>query len=89
MTLTVLLCTVCFKELSSVATVKFCLVIAARPTCSTEQFQCDNGRCISKSLRCDGNNNCKDNRTSDEAGCRKFSYYSLLLISSFSLVFIT
>ncbi|KAB1257521.1 Low-density lipoprotein receptor-related protein 2 [Camelus dromedarius] len=35
--------------------------------CSTSEFKCQNGQCVSSSLRCDGNRDCLDH--SDEEGC--------------------
>ncbi|KAF3825521.1 hypothetical protein GH733_005503 [Mirounga leonina] len=35
--------------------------------CSSPEFRCENGQCISNSLRCDGNRDCVDH--SDEDGC--------------------
>uniref|UniRef100_T1GX99 LRP2 EGF-like domain-containing protein n=1 Tax=Megaselia scalaris TaxID=36166 RepID=T1GX99_MEGSC len=37
------------------------------PTCGPNEFQCDSGRCIPASARCDQENNCGDN--SDEFDC--------------------
>ena len=33
-------------------------------SCKADQLQCNNGRCIPESYRCDGDNDCDDN--SDE-----------------------
>ncbi len=38
-------------------------------TCMTSERQCKNGRCVAKTLFCDGINNCGDN--SDEIDCPK------------------
>ena len=35
--------------------------------CTSTQYQCNNGKCISPTLRCDHNNDCGD--LSDEFGC--------------------
>ncbi|XP_036065103.1 prolow-density lipoprotein receptor-related protein 1-like isoform X3 [Onychomys torridus] len=35
--------------------------------CSSSEFQCENGQCVSSSLHCDGNRDCLDH--SDEEGC--------------------
>ncbi|CAH1786568.1 unnamed protein product [Owenia fusiformis] len=38
-----------------------------RPTCSSNQYTCDNDKCIRKDWKCDGDNDCGDN--SDELNC--------------------
>ena len=42
--------------------------IAGVTSCSADQFQCDNKRCIRKAWRCDDENDCGDD--SDERDCR-------------------
>lgn len=43
------------------------LPFSVREECSSSEFQCGNGQCISSSLHCDGNRDCLDH--SDEEGC--------------------
>ena len=49
-------------------------------------FTCNNGRCVSNSYRCDGDNNCYDN--SDEEGCRESHLVVEALLHYYLLVFL-
>lgn len=43
------------------------LPFSVHEKCSSSEFQCENGQCISSSLHCDGNRDCLDH--SDEESC--------------------
>ena len=45
------------------------------PVCREDQFKCEVGDCISKSLRCNGKRNCQDG--SDEKDCGRVFEHSL------------
>lgn len=38
-------------------------------TCTSEQFTCASGKCISKRWHCDNDNDCGENDASDETNC--------------------
>ena len=51
--------------------------------CTSNQFRCSNGQCISASLRCNGVSNCMDG--SDEIACSELmKYYNIPFCNMFS-----
>ena len=44
-------------------------------SCSSSQFTCYDGECVSDSSHCSGSESCSDG--SDEDGCRKYFMYTL------------
>ena len=45
--------------------------------CESNEFRCDNKKCVLQSWRCDGENDCGDN--SDESNCRMYIARAKLL----------
>ena len=45
--------------------------VPTRPTCSPNDFQCNNSRCVHKSWLCDGDDDCLDNSDETNDQCRK------------------
>ena len=43
--------------------------------CSSGEFKCDNGKCVTSSYQCDNKDDCGDN--SDEQGCGELMEYFL------------
>ena len=52
-------------------------------TCESDQFQCDDGACISTRYHCDGIIDCVD--SSDEVGCGTCSHISIFQVPFTSL----
>ena len=52
----------------------FCILttLSALPSCYGGEFQCDNGKCISREFVCDGEMDCGFNDAADEINCGKF-----------------
>ena len=57
-----------------VVSVSVCVCYACA-ACTEDQFQCDNGRCITASWVCDADNDCGD--LSDEQNCSKLPLNTL------------
>lgn len=56
------------NEIASESLFKKLFLFTAAKTCTTDEFQCSDGACISQTYRCDGvPNDCPDN--SDETLC--------------------
>lgn len=45
------------------------LVVAAARTCSANEFQCDNGKCIPTRWQCDGADDCEDSSDEHQNTC--------------------
>ena len=48
--------------------ISFSLSMTTPASCSSSQFKCNNGNCVSSSYKCDKYDDCGDN--SDEFGCK-------------------
>lgn len=59
---------------------KSCFILKDYPKCTDKQFECKNFRCISKSLVCNGEDNCRDGNKTDEIHCRKSSSCPTIII---------
>lgn len=45
------------------------MISLAKVTCASNEFQCDNGRCIPAIFHCDGKFDCMTADSSDEINC--------------------
>ena len=63
------------------------MILERFAACSRDEWQCDFGTCISRSLRCDGKADCPDD-LSDERECRKSSMQVITILLEISYYFI-
>ncbi len=62
------------KSVLTQCPVFLCLCISAYPSCSSDHFTCDNGRCVPLSFRCDGDNDCRDGSDERDSLCCAYAF---------------
>lgn len=72
------LCFTCWVD-SVKPSMDICLNPSAGRTCSSDQFRCDEGKCIPNSWVCDSIQDCRDG-TDEPPSCGEFSAFSLILM---------